>query len=61
MNPSPVPDPHSFQNPMSGVRDNGNRAPPIIVSAQARAKGPAKRKNDNVTIWVKGGPAFVST
>jgi hypothetical protein len=43
------------------VRDSGKRAPPIITSAQARAKGPAKRKNDNVTIWVKGLPALVST
>ena len=30
----------------------GSRAPPIIVNAHARAKGPAKRKKDRLTVCV---------
>jgi hypothetical protein len=54
VNPSPVPDPQSFQKPMSGVRAIGHRAAPICANAQNRANGPAKRKNDRLTVCGNG-------
>lgn len=39
----------------------GQRAPPIIVNAHTRAKGPEKRKNDKLTICVTRKPRNVSS
>ena len=42
-NPSPAPDPQSFQKPMPGTRDRGRRASPIIENAQSREGSESKR------------------
>ena len=43
VNPSPVPDPHSFQNSSPSIRGKAKRAAPIIAKAQSRESGVAKR------------------
>ncbi|GGX69850.1 hypothetical protein GCM10007385_43830 [Tateyamaria omphalii] len=51
VNPSPVPEPQSFQKPRSGTRAMAIRAPPIIVSAHARSRHRGKRKKDMEVVW----------
>ena len=43
VNPSPVPVPHSFQNPTSGIRQNDNRAAPICPNTHNRAGSDGNR------------------
>jgi hypothetical protein len=43
VNPTPPPDPQSFQKPMSGTCLIASRAPAIIVNAQSRALRDEKR------------------
>ena len=48
--PSPVPEPHSFQNPTSGIRMNDSRAAPICPKTQNRAGRDAKRNRERLTV-----------
>ena len=48
--PSPVPEPHSFQNPTSGIRINDSRAAPICPKTQSRAGNEAKRNKERLTV-----------
>jgi len=50
VNPSPVPEPQSFQNPMPGVVASALRASPIMVKAQSRAVPGANRKKLRLTV-----------
>ena len=52
VNPSPVPDPHSFQNPIPSTRVMAGRARPIMVNAQIRAHPGAKRKKLRLTVVI---------
>ena len=46
--PSPVPEPHSFQNPASGIRMKDSRAAPLWPITQRRVGRVAKRNRDAV-------------
>ena len=50
--PSPVPDPHSFQNPTSGIRMNDSRAAPICPITQSRAGSEVKRNKERLTVFM---------
>jgi hypothetical protein len=50
VNPSPVPEPQSFQNPTSGIRQNDSRAAAICPSTQSRAGREGKRNSERETV-----------
>lgn len=49
-NPSPVPDPHSFQKPTSGIRINDTRAVTICPRTHRRVGKEAKRNRVRLTV-----------
>lgn len=54
VNPSPVPDPQSFQNPASGIRMKESRAAPICPRTQSRAGNASKRNRESDATFMTG-------